>query len=161
VPNDDKTRGLIADLLAAIGAISTLTTEAETSSSLLPYRVAGAFARHPTLACRTLAQVLALVASREIPLNFLRAIATGRAHTINIGTHNFMDASRVANAPNDPVTQARLDACVFKGAIKNRATGEWEAVPMCAMNQSRWSELYAERLMEAGMAGRVRRADAG
>jgi hypothetical protein len=146
VPNDDKTRGLIADLLAAIGAISTLTTEAETTSSLLPYRIAGAFARHPTLACRTLAQVFALVASREIPLIFLRASATGRAHTINIGMHNFMDASRVANAPNDPVTQARLAGCVFKGAVKNRATGEWESVPMCAMNQSRWSELYAERL---------------
>ena len=146
VPNDEKTRGLVADLLAAIGAISTLTTETETSSSLVPYRIAGAFARHPTLACRTLARVLALVASGEMPLNFLCAIATGRAHTMNIGTHNFMDAVRVANAPDDAVTRSRLDSCVFKGAVKNRATGEWESVPMCAMNQSRWSELYAERL---------------
>ena len=63
-----------------------------------------------------------------------------------------MDASRVAQAASDPVTQARLDACVFKGAVRNRATGEWEAVPMCAMNQSRWSELYAERLAEAARA---------
>jgi hypothetical protein len=153
VPNDQKTSSLIADLLAAIGAISTLTTEVEASSSLLPYRVAGAFARHPALAGRTLARVLALVASGEIPLNFLRAIATGRAHTINIGTHNFMDAARVANAPNDPVTRVRLEACVFKGAVKNRATGEWEAVPMCAMNQSRWSALYAERLGGHALSG--------
>ena len=67
------------------------------------------------------------------------------AHTINIGTHNFMDAGRVAQAASDPLTQARLDACVFKGAERNRATGEWEAVPMCSMN-SRWSGLYAEQL---------------
>jgi len=60
-----------------------------------------------------------------------------------------MEASRVANAPSDPVTQARLEACVFKGAVKNRASGEWEAAPMCAMNQARWSELYADRLLES------------
>ncbi len=28
--------------------------------------------------------------------------------------------------------------------------GEWEAVPMCAMNQNRWSELYEERLANGG-----------
>ena len=40
-------------------------------------------------------------------------------------------------------TRARLDACVFKGAVKNRATGKWEAVPMCSMNQAGWTcELY-------------------
>jgi hypothetical protein len=93
-----------------------------------------------------LVRALGLVASGQIPLPFLRAIATGRAHTINIGTHNFMDASQVARAASEPVTRARLDSCVFKGAVKNRTTGEWEAVPMCAMNQARWSELYAERL---------------
>ena len=60
-------------------------------------------------------RVVALVASGRVPLPFLRAIVTGRAQTINIGTHNFMDASRVAKAADDPVTQARLDACVFKG----------------------------------------------
>ncbi len=63
-----------------------------------------------------------------------------------------MDASRVAQAASDSVARARLDACVFKGAVRNRATGEWEAVPMCAMNQSRWSELYAERLAETALA---------
>ena len=149
LPNDEKTKRLFAEILATLGAISTMTTDAGAGASLLPYRVAGAFARHPTLALRSLARVLALVASGRIPFSFLRAIATGRAHTINIGTHNFMDASRVANAPNDPVTRARLDACVFKGAVKNRASGEWEAVPMCSMNQARWSELYADRWAES------------
>jgi hypothetical protein len=107
--------------------------------------VAGALARNAGLAARMVSRLGALVISGAIPAEFVRALARGRAHTINIGTHNFMDAAQVANAPNDPVVQARLDACVFKGAVKNRASGEWEAVPMCAMNQSRWGELYAER----------------
>ena len=148
LPNDEKTKRLFAEILATLGAISTMTTDAGAGASLLPYRVAGAFARHPKLALRSLVRVLALVASGRIPLPFLRAIATGRAQTINIGTHNFMDASRVAKAADDPVTQARLDACVFKGAVKNRATGKWEAVPMCSMNQAGWSELYAERMAD-------------
>ncbi len=152
LPNDDKTKRLFADILATIGAISTMTTDSPGATSLLPYRAAGAFARHPRLAGRSLWRAAALIASGQVPAPFLRALITGRAHTINIGTHNFMDARQVANAPNDPVVQARLDACVFKGAVKNRATGDWEAVPMCAMNQSRWSALYAERLIEGRVA---------
>ncbi len=150
LPNEEKTKRLFADILATIGAISTMTTDSEAGGSLLPYRVAGAFVRHPKLAGRSLARALALIASGDIPLPFLRALATGRAHTLNVGTHNFMDASRVAQAASDTVTQARLAACVFKGAVKNRATMEWEAVPMCSMNQSRWSELYEERLANGG-----------
>lgn len=151
VPNDKKTQRLISEILVTVGAISTTTTDAGVGSSLLPYRAAGAFARHPKLALRAIARLSALAASGQIPAPFFRAMATGRAHTINIGTHNFMDASRVAEAANNPVTQARLDACVFKGAVKNRRTGEWEAIPMCAMNQSRWSELYADRLTESAV----------
>ena len=148
LPNDEKTKRLFAEILEKLGAISTMTTDSGAGASLLPFRAAGAFAAHPWLALRCLARVLALLVQGQIPFPFLLAIATGKAQTINIGTHNFMDASRVANAANDPVTQARLEACVFKGAVKDRATGEWEAVPMCAMNSARWSELYAERLQE-------------
>ena len=61
--------------------------------------------------------------------------------------HNFMDAAQVAAAEDDPVVKARLDSCVFKGAVKN-AAGEWEGVPMCSMNQQRWSELYERRLQD-------------
>lgn len=146
LPNDKKTKRLFSDILAAVGAISTMTTDSDAGASLLPYRAVGAFLRHPKLAGRAVKRGLALVATGEIPLRFALAILTGRAHTINIGTHNFMDASQVANAPNDPVTRSRLEACVFKGAVRNRANGEWETVPMCAMNHTRWSELYAERL---------------
>jgi hypothetical protein len=58
--------------------------------------------------------------------------------------HNFMDASKVAQADSDPVVRARLDSCVFKGAVKRE--GEWVAVPMCSMNQQTWSEVYNGRL---------------
>ena len=61
--------------------------------------------------------------------------------------HNFMDAKQVAKADSDPVIKARLDSCVFKGAVKR--DGKWEAVPMCSMNQAGWNELYAERLSES------------
>ena len=151
LPDDNKTKRLFAEILDKVGALSTMTTDARAGASLLPYRVAGAFSRHPWLALRSMARILALVADGQFPFHFFGALATGRAHTINIGTHNFMDASMVANAADDPVVQARLDACVFKGAVRNRATGVWEAIPMCAMNQARWSELYAERLLKSAV----------
>jgi len=141
LPNDERTRALLGEILATLGAVSTLTTD-----SLLRYRIAGAVARNPRLAVRLAAAALRQVRAGELPFRFLWSLLSGRAHTLNIGTHNFMDAGRVENAPNDPVTRTRLDACVFKGAVKNRATGEWEAVPMCAMNHSRWSQLYGERM---------------
>ncbi|MBA3833337.1 MAG: radical SAM protein [Chthoniobacterales bacterium] len=149
LPTDTKTRKLFTEILEKLGALSTMTTDGDAQSgSLLAYRVAGAFAKYPGLAWRIFLRIGWLLISGSIPWEFARALGTGRAHTINIGTHNFMHASQVANAPNDPVVQSRLDACVFKGAVKNRANGKWEAIPMCAMNQSRWSELYVERLTE-------------
>ena len=69
---------------------------------------------------------------------------------MGIGIHNFMDAAKVAGAANDPVVKSRLDSCVFKGAVKRN--GEWEAVPMCSMNQQTWSEIYAERLANPALA---------
>ncbi|MGF1656892.1 MAG: hypothetical protein ACFCU3_07945 [Verrucomicrobiales bacterium] len=54
-----------------------------------------------------------------------------------------MDASQVAQADNDPVIKSRLDSCVFKGAVK--MDGEWQAVPMCSMNQAMWAKIYEER----------------
>lgn len=153
LPTDDKTRRVFTEVLEKMGALSTMTTDAEAGrGSLIAYRIAGAISHHPRLAARIATRVLSLVASGAIPGKFIRALALGRVHTINIGTHNFMDAAQVANAPNDPVVQARLDGCVFKGAVKNRASGAWEAVPMCAMNQSRWSELYADRRCELAVS---------
>ncbi len=146
LPNDNKARALLSEAMAAFGAISTMSDDAGT----LPYRIAGALARNPRLTTRLCARAVTLIVSGALPLEFVRALLIGRAQTMNTGTHNFMDSSRVANAANDPVTRSRLDACVFKGAVKNRGTGEWEAVPMCAMNQQRWSDLYDERILDGG-----------
>src|SRR5262249_18335743 len=78
VPNDHKTRRLVGDLLERLGAISTMTTDGDSGSSLLPYRVAGAFASQPSLAFRTLGRLIALTTSGAFPFHFLRALATNR-----------------------------------------------------------------------------------
>ena len=56
-----------------------------------------------------------------------QSLLRGQVHTLGVGMHNFMDAKQVAQADTDPVIKARLDSCVFKGAVKRN--GEWEAVP--------------------------------
>ncbi len=150
LPNKAETQQLLAVLLDKIGALSTITTDGDPNLTggftLLPWRLAGALAQNPVLAVRAFVHFAGLLCDGSIPSDFLFALLSGRAHTINIGTHNFMHASLVAAADRDPVVRARLDACVFKGAVKNRKSGEWEAIPMCAMNEGRWSQLYAERL---------------
>ena len=145
LPTDATTKRLLGKILKQIGGLSLVTDDARTT----PWRLTGILAQNPGLALRSLFHLGKLVVSGRIPLNMIVDLARGRAHTLGVGTHNFMDPAQVANAPDDPVVQARLDACVFKGAVKNRASGEWEAVPMCAMNQSRWNELYAARKDEA------------
>jgi len=77
-------------------------------------------------------------------------LVSGQAHTLGVGTHNFMDAAEVARADSDPVIKARLDSCVFKGAVKE--SGEWRAVPMCSMNQQKWAAIYEERLRDPSLA---------
>jgi hypothetical protein len=62
-----------------------------------------------------------------------------------------MDAAQVARADSDPVIKARLDSCVFKGAVKEN--GEWRAVPMCRMNEQKWSDVYEERLRDPALMG--------
>jgi hypothetical protein len=71
-------------------------------------------------------------------------------HTLGVGMHNFKGSEKVSRAATDPVIKARLDSCVFKGAVKRN--GAWEAVPMCAMNQQTWSEVYDERLSDPELA---------
>ena len=95
---------------------------------------------------KALSRLFRYMTSRNAPPEILRSLLRGQVHTVGVGMHNFMDAAQVANAPNDPVVQARLDSCVFKGAVKRN--GVWEAVPMCSMNQQTWSEVYDARLSD-------------
>ena len=101
------------------------------------------------LALRSVIHLGALIFSGRISFGMLSDLIAGRAHTLGVGTHNFMDAAQVARADSDPVIKARLDSCVFKGAVKRN--GQWEAVPMCAMNEKVWSEVYDARLHDPAL----------
>jgi hypothetical protein len=146
-PQDPATRKLFADILATVGGISFVQDD----TGAIPYRVFGALVQHPWLMLRLFGHAFRLALSGQVPLEFIRALLTGRAHTVGTGIHNFMDANQVASADHDPVVRARLDSCVFKGAVKRN--GKWEAVPMCAMNESKWSEVYEERLHNPALVG--------
>jgi hypothetical protein len=139
-PQDQRTRKLFTDLLPKLGGISFMKDDAGTTS----FRVAGVILQHPRLMLRLALHALRLAVNGQVPLEFTRALFTGRAHTLGTGIHNFMHAQQVANADKNPVVRARLDSCVFKGAVKR--DGKWEAVPMCAMNEKIWTEVYDKRL---------------
>ena len=81
-------------------------------SALLPRRLAGALAQIPVSAIRAFIHFVGVLCDDSILTDFLFALLLGQAHTINIGTHNFMHASLVAAASRDPVVRARLDALI-------------------------------------------------
>jgi hypothetical protein len=137
---------LFGQVLDQIGALSLVTDEAGTP----PYRLLGVLLRHPLLAARLAVSLARHIGSGGLPQEVVAAALRGEVHTLGIGIHNFMDAEKVAAAPGDPVVRARLDSCVFKGAVKRNGT--WEAVPMCSMNQQTWSDIYAERLADPALA---------
>jgi hypothetical protein len=141
-PQDPRTRKLFADAIAKVGGVSFVRDDAGTT----PFRVFGLMVQHPWLMLRLVLHTIRLAVNGQVPFEFTRALLTQRAHTVGTGIHNFMHAAQVANAGNDPVVRARLDACVFKGAVKRN--GKWEAVPMCGMNEKVWSEVYDARLRE-------------
>jgi rSAM/selenodomain-associated transferase 2 len=145
LPTDVTTKHLLGEILEKIGGLSLVTDDARTT----PWRIAGLLAQHPGLTVRSLFHLSALIISRQIPLTMIVDLVRGRAHTLGVGTHNFMDAGQVRGADSDPVVKARLDSCVFKGAVKEN--GEWRAVPMCRMNQQKWGEVYDERLRDPAL----------
>lgn len=131
---------LMGEMLAQIGGLSLVTDDARTA----PYRLLGVLFQNPNLTVKALNYTVKYLLAGRMSWNTLFMALQGKVHTLGVGMHNFMDAARVANAANDHTTQCRLDSCVFKGAVKKN--GEWEAVPMCAMNQKTWSDIYQERL---------------
>jgi hypothetical protein len=110
------------------------------------YRLAGVLFKNPVLIARVATQMFRYLTSRNAPREIFQSLLRGQVHTLGVGMHNFMDAKQVAMADTDPVIKARLDSCVFKGAVKRN--GKWEAVPMCSMNQQTWSQVYDARLQD-------------
>jgi hypothetical protein len=145
LPTDETTKRLLGQALEKIGGLSLVTDDAGTP----PWRLAGVLARHPYLAVRTVLHLASLMASGRMAGGMIGDLFAGQVHTLGVGTHNFMDAAQVAKAAADPVVRARLDACVFKGAVKQ--DGEWKTVPMCQMNQEKWSKIYEERLADPAL----------
>lgn len=145
LPTDAKTKRLMGEIFARIGGLSLVTDDARTA----PWRLAGVLAQNPGLALRLAGHLATLIVSGRYPFTAVSHLLRGKAHTVGVGMHNFMDAARVADADNDPVTKARLDSCVFKGAVKEN--GEWVAVPMCSMNQRKWGDLYGRRLADPAL----------
>jgi hypothetical protein len=142
LPDDPKFDSLLGKVLGKIGGLSLVNDDAGTP----PYRLAGVLFQHPILALQLAFQVAKYFSSRAGGLEVLRSISRGQVHTLGVGMHNFMDAAQVGRADRDPVIRARLDSCVFKGAVKR--DGEWVAVPMCSMNQETWTEVYDSRLQD-------------
>jgi hypothetical protein len=142
LPDDKKFDDLLGEVLAKIGGLSLVNDDAGTP----PYRLAGVLFQHPLLAVKLVTKLARYLTSRKAPPEILQSLLRGQVHTLGVGMHNFMDASMVARADSDPVIKARLDSCVFKGAVKRN--GEWQAVPMCSMNQQTWSEVYEGRLQD-------------
>jgi hypothetical protein len=142
LPDDPKFDALLGEVLAKIGGLSLVNDDAGTPG----YRLAGVLFQHPILAARVVFQMLRYLTSRRAPREIWQSLRRGQVHTLGVGMHNFMDAKQVAQADTDPVIRARLDSCVFKGAVKR--DGEWVAVPMCSMNQQTWAEVYDGRLQD-------------
>jgi hypothetical protein len=142
LPDDKKFDDLLGEVLEKIGGLSLVNDDAATPA----FRLAGILFQHPLLATRLLTRMTRYFSSRKAPPEILRSLLRGEVHTLGVGMHNFMDAKMVARADEDPVVKARLDSCVFKGAVKR--DGEWQAVPMCSMNQQTWSEVYENRLRD-------------
>ena len=140
LPDEPKFDALLGEVLKKIGGLSLVNDDAGTP----PYRLAGVLFQHPLLAAKLVLRMTKYLASRKAPREILQSLLRGKVHTLGVGMHNFMDAKQVALADSDRIIRARLDSCVFKGAVKRN--GEWQAVPMCSMNQQTWSEVYDGRL---------------
>ena len=113
----------------------------------------GVLAQNPDLALRLRAYLVRFTSPAEDALRDVpRAACAGKCTPLGVGMHNFMDAAHGRHArTHDPVIKSRLDSCVFKGAVKQ--DGEWIAVPMCKMNEAKWSEVYQRRLEDPILAG--------
>ncbi len=146
LPDDPKFDHLLGEVLKKIGGLSLVNDDAGTPF----YRLAGILFKNPILIARVVAQLTRYLTSRNAPREIFRSLLRGKVHTLGVGMHNFMGSEKVSRAASDPVIKSRLDSCVFKGAVKRN--GAWEAVPMCAMNQQTWSEVYDERLSDPELA---------
>jgi hypothetical protein len=147
LPDDPQWDALFGRVMERIGGLSLVNDDAGTP----PFRLLGVLAQNPVLALQLAGRIASHLGKGKLPRTMLPAVARGEVHTLGIGMHNFMDAAMVSRAATDTTIQSRLDSCVFKGAVKQ--DGEWVAVPMCKMNEAKWSEVYTRRLQDPALVG--------
>jgi hypothetical protein len=147
LPEDPKWDRMLGRVLETTGGLHLMNDDAGTPF----YRVMGVLLQNPGVFFQLMCYGMERMLNGTLPLRVMFAMLTNRAHNVGFGIHNFMDAAMVARAGSDPVIQARLDSCVFKGAVK--VEGEWKAVPMCSMNQAMWGKIYDERLQDENLRG--------
>jgi hypothetical protein len=147
LPQDAKWDGMMGNVLKSVSGLHLMNDDAGTPF----FRIMGVLVQNPLTLLQLAAYGLESILTGRLPLPVLAAMLTNRAHVLGVGMHNFMDAAMVARADTDPVIKARLDSCVFKGAVKME--GEWKAVPMCSMNQANWSRIYEERASDPELKG--------
>jgi hypothetical protein len=85
---------------------------------------------HPSIMIRFINYIFSILKREPDRLALLITALNGQVGAFKIVMHNFIDAKELEN-PTD-VTQSKLDACSFRGAIK--VDGVWKAVPMCLTN---------------------------
>ncbi len=86
--------------------------------------------KHPSIIHQLLNYIVSVLKNEPALLSLLASTIQGNVGAFKIVMHNFIDAKELEN-PNQ-TTQAKLDACSFRGAIK--IDGSWQAVPMCLTN---------------------------
>jgi len=147
LPNDNKSRALLSEAMAAFGANSPpcpMMPAHYHSVSL------GALARNPRLTTRLCARAVALIVSGALPLEFVRALLIGRAQNDEHRHPHFHGLKPrrqrgKRSGHEEPPRRVRL-----QGSGEKPRHRRVEAVPMCTMNQQRWSDLYEERILHGG-----------
>ncbi len=143
IPSDDRTRelwGRIYDVFGGVGGRGADHMDANLRRFAL-------LARRPDI----LAEVLSYVRhrGRQEGLSLARLAARaarGQVGALNIVQHNFMDETEVRS--DDPRVQRRLQACAFRGAVKDGES--WKAVPMCSLNSGDRADIYAQQIESQG-----------
>ncbi len=87
-------------------------------------------AKHPSIIARLFEYAFSILKNEPSRLKLVASAVQGHVGAYKIVMHNFIDAKKLENP--DEITQAKLTACSFRGAIK--IDGDWQAVPMCMTN---------------------------
>lgn len=144
-PGDPESRALWDALLGTFGGVGSRGADPWEAN----LRRLALLLRRPSMLWVAWRYLRSLLRREGLSLSqALWRLVSRRVAFLNVVQHNFMDAQEIRSGSE--TVRNRLDACSFRGAVRN---GDgWEAVPMCLMNAEQRPELYAaqERRQDAG-----------